>query len=416
MDPSTRLLMLTHRFPFPPTSGDRIRSYNLLRFLASQYRVSLACTADEPVSDQQLSHVREMCEQVHVCPVGGVSRKARAATAFARGKSLTEGMFHTPDLHKRVRDWHQRDPFDFVVVFCSSMYPYVDHPDFRVTPTIVDLVDVDSEKWTQMSVESVVGKRLVYAVEAKRVRALERRIAEQASSIVLVSDSEAELFRQVVAPAASVHGISNGVDTEYFCPGDQSTPAKEAGSTSVALRLVFTGVLSYPPNVEGISWFCEHVFPGIREQFPVELEIVGRSPNARVQSLAAIDGVTVVGEVPDVRPHLHHADVAISPLKLARGIQNKVLEAMACELPVVVTTRSAEGIDAISGQHLLVADNVAQWQAAIAELARQPNRRAVIGKSARQLVVSDYSWPARLSKFLDLIPDPPAAKSLSSPS
>lgn len=395
--------MLTHRFPYPPNSGDRIRSYNLLRFLAERYRVSLGCTIDEPVSDEQLEHLNEICEQVYTAPLGGLARKAHAVAAFARGKSLTEGMFRSSALQDRVLRWQYREPFDAAVVFCSSMFPYVDHPDFHSTPNIVDLVDVDSEKWQQMSRESVVGKRLLFGLEAKRVRKLERRIADRATSIVLVSNSEAELFRRAVAPAASVHGISNGVDTEYFRASDQAQSPRDIPHTA-PLRLVFTGVLSYAPNVEGICWFCEQVFPGVRSAINVELAIVGRNPNARVQSLDTIDGVTVVGEVPDVRPYLHQSDIAISPLKLARGIQNKVLEAMACELPVIVTTPSAEGIEAITGQHFIIADTAEQWREAIAELAKEPARRRSIGIQARQLVRSQYSWPARLQNFRKLIP------------
>ena len=215
-----RLLLLTHRFPYPPNRGDRIRSYNLLRVLSEKYRVTLGCTTDETVSAESLEHVNKLCEHVIVAPLHHVPRMTRAIGGFLRGNSLTEGMFRSPMLHRKLQQIQKSDPFDLVVVFCSSMYSYVENAAFEASPIVVDLVDVDSKKWEQMSRESTFGKRWLYGSENSRVAALEQRIARRAGGVVLVSELEASVFRSIIDTDTPVHGISNGVDTDYFRPSD----------------------------------------------------------------------------------------------------------------------------------------------------------------------------------------------------
>jgi polysaccharide biosynthesis protein PslH len=402
-----RLLMLTHRFPYPPNRGDRIRSYNVLRMLCKKFRVTLGCTADEHVHRRELAHIESLCDEVCVAPLDRCGRIMRALKSFASGKSLTEGMFRSPELFQQVSRWQQSEPFDAAFVFCSSMFPYVDNRVFANTPKVVDLVDVDSQKWQQMGRESYAVRKWLYRAESKRVLKLEQRIAAKVNAIVLVSEREAGLFEEAVPipypKQCNVHGISNGVDSHYFSPPTPK-PVRNGGASQVsALSLIFTGVLDYRPNVEGIEWFCRQVLPRLRPTISVCLTVVGRRPCKRVLDLRSIPGVDVIGEVPDVRPYLCNADVAISPLKIARGMQNKVLEAMAVGLPIVVTPQSAEGIEARSGKEWLIADTAAQWHAALVKLATNPAERANIGLAARKLVVNQFSWAARLEHWVEVI-------------
>ncbi len=367
--------------------------------------------------------MRAYCREILTEPVGR-SRWIKAVGSAAKGRSLTEGLFANASLQRSILQSQRRLKFDSVFVFCSSMYPYVDHAAFAGVRKVVDLVDVDSMKWEQLSRESSAPKRPVYGLEARRVKRLEQTIADQADAVILVSDSEADEFRNRIQTDTPIEGVSNGVDTDYFRPLDSlSNPRDEsrvarssnikhspnstnssqlATSNSAACRLVFTGVLDYPPNVEGMRWFCNDILPRLRERIDVRLNIVGRRPNQIVKQLAQIDGVTLVGEVPDVRPHLHAADIAISPLKLARGIQNKVLEAMASGLPVVTTSQSAEGIDAIDGQEFVIADTVEAWLESLSQLSQDAPKRQSIGQSARQRVLDDYSWQAKLAPLTQL--------------
>ncbi|QDV82922.1 TIGR03087 family PEP-CTERM/XrtA system glycosyltransferase [Stieleria magnilauensis] len=403
-----RVLLLTHRFPYPPNRGDRIRSYNLMRVLAESFDVTLACPHDEPVSDAELQHVNQICSAVITAPVG-TTRWLRAGVSLLGGHSLTEGLFHQPAIADQVLACHQAQPFDAALVFCSSMFPYVDHDAFRDTPMIVDLVDVDSEKWRQLSIDRSGPKSWIYSIESKRVRTLERRIADRADAITLVSDQEADLFKSTITTTTPVHGVSNGVNTDYFRPPSQreasasGPPSQREASASGASNLLFTGVLDYPPNVEGLIWFCTKILPTLRNHVDIQLTIVGRRPNQAVKDLGSLDGVNLVGEVPDVRPYLHAADIAISPLKLARGIQNKVLEAMACGLPVITTTQSAEGIDAIDGSEFIIADDEAAWVDAISDLANDTTVRTRMACAARVLVVDHYAWSARMSQITNLL-------------
>ncbi len=410
-----RILVLTHRFPYPPNRGDRIRSYHLLRVLSQHFRITLGCTSDELIHRTDREQMDSLCDEVFVANLASVHRVRRAAQSLLFGKSLTEGMFASNSLSRRVLSWHASKPFDAVLVYCSSMFPYVDNVAFAKTPVLVDLVDVDSQKWRQRSRESRSIKKWVFATESNRVQSLEQRIADRATAVTLVSNSEAELYRQTVSVTKPTLGISNGVDNEYFSPSSKAAldlPADPLRPLST-LKLVFTGVLDYSPNVEGIVWFCRQVIPELRHRVNVQLSIVGRKPCRRVIDLSKISGVNVVGEVPDVRPYLHSADVAISPLQLARGIQNKVLEAMACGLPVVLTPQSAEGIDAVSGKEFWIADSIEQWCDALFELAAEPNRRISIGDAARRLVAAEYSWAARLCEFVNLINLEPVADLVS---
>ena len=409
--------MLTHRFPYPPNRGDRIRSYNLLRVLTQSCDVTLGSIVDEPVLESQRLHIQKFCQQVLIDRPGKLKRLFSVIKSILVRKSITEGMFASPSLAKQILQIHRQSPFDVVLVFCSSMFPYVDHPDFKHAKIVVDLVDVDSRKWEQMSQESSFPKNQIFQRESRRVSELEQRIAETADAVILVSNDEAAVFCETakVPKSQSVLGVSNGVDTEFFQPIDRRdlgsrvpafgeiTPPPEVPATSATMRLVFTGVMNYSPNVSGMEWFCHHVLPELQKKIAVSLQIVGKSPNAKIQSLGKLNGVEVVGPVPDMRPYLAAADIAISPLKLARGIQNKVLEAMAMGRPVVCTTQSAQGIDGDNGTHFVIADTVEDWCRALTDLHTDPDQRQQLSEAARNLVVDSYSWPARLNSILKLL-------------
>ena len=395
-----RLLFLAHRFPYPPNRGDRIRSYNLLRFLSDSFAVTLACPHEEPIESSQREHLDHFCDSIITCRTSP-TRWIGAAGMFAKGRSLSEGLFRSTEIWNRVCDLQRTEPFDVAFVFCSSMFSYIRDPVFAGTHTIVDLVDVDSHKWSQMSGQASWPKSWIYDAEAKRVRALEKEISLRAHAVTLVSDDEAKLFDEVVAPPFPAVGVRNGVDAEYFAP----SISREAspGDTTRPIRLVFTGVMDYSPNVEGMIWFCKEVLPQLRQRVDVSLDVVGRRPSRRVRQLDDPPAVNIVGAVPDVRPYLSKAEIAISPLHLARGIQNKVLEAMASGLPVVSTPQSAVGIDGRPGVDLLVASDLDEWCAAIESLASNPAMRLEMGANARRLVEEKYNWDICLNSFLTLL-------------
>jgi polysaccharide biosynthesis protein PslH len=393
-----RVLVLTQRFPYPPDRGDRIRSYNLIKFLADYYDITVGCTTHEPVAGECLDHLRSLVSNVMVGTIGKWQKYRQAAFSVASGASVTEGYFYSPPLAASLRKLHLQSPFDAVLIYCSSMFQYRQRGGLQAVPAVVDLVDVDSQKWKQLSNDTSGPMRSVYRLETQRTQRLERTIASTARSVALTSHQEADLFCRTVGNGATAFGISNGVDTSYF-----RTNASRQIRQSDTIELIFTGVMDYPPNVEGMCWFCRDVWPLITQRLRARLKIVGRRPTQAVQELGRIAGIEVVGEVPDVRPYLDAADIAISPLHLARGIQNKVLEAMASGLPVVVTPPSAEGIDAENGVHLQIADSAAEFANAVVKFGLSRDLRGTVGAAARELVEDQYSWPAKLNMFRDLI-------------
>lgn len=391
-----KILMLTHRIPYPPDRGDRIRALNVLREFSKHWDVWLACTNDEPIEGHQLEYLRRFCTDVATDLCVDPFRWMRAARYAVCGRSLTEGLFASELLNAKVKEWEQSIKFDAVYCYCSSMYQYAKSLPITV-PMIVDLVDVDSQKWSEHERTARFGKRFVYGMESRRVLELERTAAGRASCVTLVSDDELDSFREFVDNAATCVAVGNGVDVDYFRPSDNS-------SAEVA-TLAFVGVLDYGPNVEGIAWFVHNVLPKIQESMPVRLSIVGRRPIAEVNRLAHVDGVSVHSDVSDVRQYLHNADAVVAPLRIARGIQNKVLEAMACGRPVVATSAAAAGIEAVQGKELVVADEVDDFADCIVQLLHDKELRNQIGTAARLCVEEKYTWPARLTPMVQLMSD-----------
>lgn len=389
-----RVLLLTHRVPYPPDKGDRIRSYNLLRFLSQQASVWLGCVADEPWTADTESVIDGLAKSYCIAPVGA-SRLVYGGASLACGRSITEGWFYSRRLARWIDAAASQRPFDAVVCFCSGMARYVSLPQLKRTPVIVDLVDVDSEKWLQFARNGSGPKSWLYGIEGRRLRTLERRLGERAAAVTLVSREEAELYRRF-APAATTLAVGNGVDFAYF--------RRPGGTPRKAHSLVFLGALDYRPNVEGVQWFCRNVWPSIRSRYPeAALKIVGRRPTPAVLALAELPGVKVSADVPDVRPFLFEATAAIAPLQVARGVQNKVLEAMACETPVVASPQALEGISAVAGHDALAAETPEEWSGAIGDIFDNATLAEQLARAGRVHVETHFDWQAQLAPYEELL-------------
>lgn len=416
-----RILFLAHRLPYPPNRGDRIRSFHLLRFLARRADVDLGFLAQEPVDEAAQAALGNLCRRVAWCDLQPRGRWLHGGWSFATGRSGTEGMFHSRRLRHILDGWSRDTRYDAVVVFCSSMAQYLSalRPGpTGAAPVIADLVDVDSQKWLDYAGQSRGLKRALYAREGARLRRLERSLAQRVAAVTLVSQAEAELFRSILRSAPGepraeghVHAIPNGVDMEYFHPcwdSSQAPAATSAGSASCSV--VFVGALDYRANVDGVQWFCEQVWPGLRRQVPdATFQIVGSNPGASVARLADLPGVQLIGQVPDVRPYLAGAAVAIAPLRVARGIQNKVLEALAMGKAVLASPQALEGLSLTAGVHAVQADTPEQWTTALAALLADASRRCHLGQAGRDYVERHHSWNSCLAALDDLLPGPAAS-------
>ena len=398
------LLYLPHRVPYPPNKGDKIRTYHLLRFLVRHYRVYLGTFADLQSDLAHEEALRQYCAEVKVIPLSPLLARARCTTGLLRGEPLTLSYYRSGELQRwvdRVIDAHR---IRRAVTFSSMMTMYLDRPG---GPDLVaDYCDVDSQKWAQYAQGRSWPASFIYGREARTLLAFERRMAARARACTFVTQAELELFARLAPECAPrLHAIGNGVDTEFFSPrADRASPYGPD-----ELPIVFTGAMDYWPNIDAVTWFAGEVMPLIAEAQPrARFYIVGMNPAATVSALAG-PNVVVTGQVPDVRPYVQHARVAVAPLRVARGVQNKVYEAMAMARPVVVSTAVAQGIHAAALTEFDVAAEASEFARKVLALMA-PEAGDEMGRRARQRALNDYDWDAQLARFGELLESAPAAR------
>ncbi len=391
-------MYLTHRVPYPPDKGDRIRNFHVLRQLAARGPVWLGCLADEPVRPSDEAELHRLCERVAILPAGGKSRWLTAVLSLLKGRSLSEGLFSDRGLRQLVRTWAAETRFRAAVVSASSLCPYLERVELRATPKIVDLVDVDSQKWFDFASAVRAPRSWLYRLEGHRIRKLERGLPSWTQARSVVSRAEADVFESY-AGQGTMTVAANGVDLEYFTPVDAPSEPTCA----------FVGALDYLPNVDAAVWFARSVWPAILAKRPeAKFQIIGRKPTSAVLELATIPGVELIGQVADVRPYLARAALAVIPLRLARGIQNKVLEALAMAKPVIAAPPALAALATVPGEHLLAATSPQEWVEAVCELLADPARCRKLGEAGRRFVETHHHWDRCLQPLMDPIFTPEA--------
>ncbi|HEY0594894.1 TIGR03087 family PEP-CTERM/XrtA system glycosyltransferase [Sphingopyxis sp.] len=388
------ILFLVHRAPWPPDRGDRIRSWHMFEALAKLAPVHVAALADNE-ADAALARAKmaPLCKSLSV-EVRGVSRPLALMQAVARGEPVSNRLFRNAALAHHVEALVGRGGVTHIVAFSGQMAQYVP-ADFG-GPVLMDFVDVDSAKFaTYAEQDRRQPLNWVHKREARVLGAYEAEIARRVDASLFVSEAEAALFRSHSGLGADhVRAVENGIDTDRFDPAI-SFDVVGAGEGPLA---VFTGQMDYRPNIDAVRWFAADILPLIRVRHPqARFAIVGRAPTDEVRALEKLPGVTVTGEVPDVRPWLAAADAVVAPLLLARGVQNKLLEAMAMARPVVASVAAATGVDAAPGEHLLVADGSGGLADAVCTLFDDRAGAAAMGQAARTRMIERYGWEARLS-------------------
>ena len=395
--PTGRVLFLAHRMPYPPDRGDRIRSYHLVKTLAKHFELAVACTSMEPVIADHRRQLAQLVSQLAVEQIRPTRTRIKGLAAYLSGRAITPSSFFDKRLARQVLAWHAQRPFDAVLTFCTGMIRYSQLLIGPNTPTprhVLDLVDVDSAKWAGYAADASLPMKWIYAAEARRLRRIETGDKYPFDAITVVSESERQTYRNTVGDHPHLHVVGNGVDTDYF------QPLPDADSKTI----VFAGVMDYKPNADAVVWFAERVMGSLLERVPgAQFKIVGRNPTQRVLNLGRLPGVEVTGSVPDVRDHLQDAAVAVAPLQIGRGVQNKVLEAFAAGRAVVCSPQAAEGIDAEPGEHLFVADQPDQWIEHLQQLLTDASLRRRIADAARRQVELKYNWEAQLRPMVDLL-------------
>lgn len=405
-----RILFLCHRMPYPPDKGEKIRAFHQLRAIAAHHEVDVFTLADDPRDLEHRDALAAHCHDLTVARVFPRLARIKSLPYLLIRTPLTIPYFYSARLQAEVCKAISRRRYDRIFVYCSAMAQYVQwsRPAFRQAfapepvvpvPVILDMVDVDSNKWGQYAAATRFPFSAVFRKEGRDLEAYEREVCETSACVLVATEREAQLARQI-APAARVHVVPIGVDTTRFTPSDVYVPKRPP-------TVIFTGDMGYFPNQDGVVFFAREVLPLVRREIPdARFLVVGRNPGRAVRELRKIQHVEVTGYVPDVRPWLARATVAVAPLRIAAGIQTKILEAMASGLPVVATPRAVQGLTKPIADSVETAESAEELAARVVRLLQDPQQAWSKGMENRQRVAAAYSWNSALERLLQLIEDP----------
>jgi sugar transferase (PEP-CTERM/EpsH1 system associated) len=388
-----KILFLAHRTPYPPNKGEKIRAYHVLIELVKRHSVSMAYWVDNSQDIQHVSVLRKLCQgsvvpvylKPHIATIRGMK------TVF-HGRSFSEGYFYSPQFQSVVDRLIKSEQYDVVYAFSSVMAQFI--MGMHDIGTIVDFVDVDSDKWGQLAQFKGLPVSMLYRREQEYLRRYETRLSQWARWNLFVSQAEADLFKSV-GGAGSVGVLPNGVESDI-----RRLPLRDARCVGMRenrpnkpIRLIFVGTMNYYPNTDAVLYFVKDILPLIRKKYPQAIfEVVGRFPPRSVRKLDGLGHVRVVGEVGDVRSYLVQADVSVAPMRIARGVQNKVLEAMAVGIPVVTTSHGVKGIQVVKGDEVLIGDNPEEFASQVVRVLSDSRLYGRLVSKARNRVLESYSW------------------------
>ena len=394
------ILFLAHRIPYPPNKGDKIRSFNMIKYLSQRHHIYLGTILDHQSDVRFVQGLKPFCKDIKAFHL---NKKTRLLKSVFNHQPFTVSSFYHAGLQGYVDSILKNNKIDAVICFSSSMAEYIfKTPDFKTNhlndkKLIMDFIDLDSDKWLQYANYTHFPVKWIYKEEKKRLLEYEKKINQVFHHSVFVSQRELDVFQKEYPAANNVTIISNGVDTEYFTPKSKQ-PANEHPV------LLFTGVMDYFANIDGVKWFSEKIYTRIKAELPkVRFYIVGTRPTRCIRNLARKDGITVTGFVNDIREYYWNADVCVTPLRIARGLQNKVLEAMATGNAVVATSNAKNGILCHENKDIMVANDEESFSKQVISLLKNPEKRHKLGANAVKNIRENYSWEENLRKIDDLL-------------
>ena len=389
-----KLLFVSHNVPFPPNKGEKIRTYHIIHELAKRHEIHLIALTRDPADLGYQADLEVFCERVELIYLNPLVSKFYASIALLLGSPITLGYFFSLKARRLVKQFLANNAYAALFAICSSGAQYLYR--HRESMTLVDYIDIDSAKWKQYAEAAKSPLSWLYALEHRRLAQWERKICEQYDRSLLTSPTEKQrLLTLAVGCDDKIIVCPNGIDTEFFYPRN----AVSEPSSGTRRTLVFTGQMDYMPNVDAVKYFYDDILPLVqRRHANTQFVIVGRNPDASIAQ--DCPNALVTGEVDDIRPFLHQAAVFVSPLRLAFGVQNKVLEAMACAVPVVATSQILSGMNTVVGNDLLVGDDAETFAEQVCVLLDDETRRRGVGQAGYQYVVENHDWSA-VSQLID---------------
>lgn len=383
-----KILFVCHRFPYPPKRGGKIRPFNIIRHLAENHEVTVASLARSSQEAKEGEGLSKYCIEYKVAIISPLMGMIGMLKSLFRGRPLSMGYFYSETLKKQILKELSTVPFDLIFVHCSSVAQYVE--DVHWVPKILDFGDMDSKKWQIYSKYKKFPMSIVYALEGRRLELEEKVLASKFNMGTCTTLNE-KLTLESYGVGIPTAWFPNGVDSEYFAPTQEPYAPNS---------LCFIGRMDYYPNQEGIIEFCQMILPLIKEKCPqVVLTIIGADPSREILDLAKIQGVTVTGSVPDVRPFVLASAVNVVPLNIARGTQNKILESLSMGVPTVTTSQAATGVDAIDEEHFLVASTHQEFANAVVRLISNPSERMRFSRAGRERMLDKHNWSNSMKKF-----------------
>ena len=383
-----KILFVCHRHPYPPKRGGKIRPFNIVSHWQLQGHEVHVCSLTRSDTEREEGEgLAEFCASSFSAQVTSVPQTVRMIARLASFTPSSMGYFYSPVLKKQIDRLVKKIKFDLIVVHCSSVAQYVE--DIQHIPKMLDFGDIDSQKWLEYVSYKPFPWSVGYWLEGTKLMSAERRLAGKFDLCTATTRGELETLRGI-KPGVNSDWFPNGVDTKFFSP---------VSEYDVDL-ISFVGRFDYFPNQEAVTRFVREVFPLVRDKNKnARFDIIGAEPPQSIKELSNTAGVRVTGTVPDVREFVGASAVNVANLAIARGTQNKILEAMAMGVPVVASKAASKGVDAIAGEHLIASDQPREVANEILRLMYDKKARDRLGLAGRQRVISNHSWLASMKKL-----------------
>jgi sugar transferase (PEP-CTERM/EpsH1 system associated) len=387
-----KVLYVCHRFPYPPKRGGKIRPFNMIRHLAQTHQVSVVSLVRSGQEAREGEGIAPYCERFSMGQVRAPVQWLRMIVRLPTLVPSSMGYFYSPEVARSVRGLLAAERFDLIFVHCSSVAQYV--ADVQGIPKILDFGDMDSQKWLEYANYKPAPLSLGYLLEGKKMERAERQLARRFDLCTATTRAEWQTL-EGYGTGATTDWFPNGVDSGYFSPSHEPWDPD---------TISFVGRMDYYPNQECMFRFCSTILPALQARRPaLKLVIVGADPSPAVLRLGRLPGVSVTGSVPDVRPYLRSSALMVAPLNIARGTQNKILEAMAMGVPVVTSAVAAGGVDAMAPEHFLAATTNDDYVAAILRVVGDPAERSRLAEAGRERMLSHHAWERSMQRLDGII-------------